>query len=371
MRTVCEKDMCAGCMACVDACAHGAIAIEDSVEAYNAVIDENKCICCGACERVCQQLHPATFREPAVWVQGWAADDDMRAASSSGGAAAAISASFLEHGGTVCSCSFRNGRFGFETAESEDDIVQFRGSKYVKSDPTGAYKKVRSLLRTGHEVLFIGLPCQVSAMRNFCRDDERLYTADLICHGTPSPKLLDAYLREHGTCLSEIGGVRFRRKARFAVEGGSEPVETPGVTDRYSIAFLNGLDYTENCYSCVYARRERVADVTLGDSWGSRLADEATGGISLVLCQTERGERLLEWSGMELRDVDSERAVSANGQLDHPMPVPSARRPFLKAIVSGTRFASAVLKALPKECLKQDVKRVLILLHLWKPSGGL
>lgn len=40
MKTVCELNKCAGCMACVDICPKGAIEIKDSLSAYNAEIDE-------------------------------------------------------------------------------------------------------------------------------------------------------------------------------------------------------------------------------------------------------------------------------------------------------------------------------------------
>ena len=369
MRTVCERDKCAGCMACVDACAHEAVTVQDGIWAYNAVIDPEKCVNCGLCERVCQQLHPASLKEPIAWRQGWASDPEERATSSSGGVAAAISKAFVQHGGLVCSCAFQRGRFGFEVAGTVEDLRRFKGSKYVKSDPSGAYREVRTLLRKGRKVLFIGLPCQVSSMRNFCCDNANLYTIDLICHGTPSPKILDAYLGEHGISLSEIVDIRFRKKSRIAVENSFESVEVPGVTDRYSIAFLGGLDYTENCYWCVYAHRKRVSDITLGDSWGSEL-DGIMDGISLALCQTEKGKELLEGLGVELRDVDLEKAISANGQLDHPTPKLPVRRSFLTAFGSRSHFSDAVLKALPKECFRQDVKRILISLNLWKPSGG-
>lgn len=39
MKTVCEKDKCVGCMACIDICRKDAISIKDSVKTYNAVID--------------------------------------------------------------------------------------------------------------------------------------------------------------------------------------------------------------------------------------------------------------------------------------------------------------------------------------------
>lgn len=53
MKTVCEIDKCAGCMACIESCPQNAIKIEDTLSAYNAVISEEKCIDCGICFRVC------------------------------------------------------------------------------------------------------------------------------------------------------------------------------------------------------------------------------------------------------------------------------------------------------------------------------
>ena len=40
------------------------------------------------------------------------------------------------------------------------------------------------------------------------------------------------------------------------------------------MAFLSSLTYTENCYSCKYAQKKRISDITIGDAWGSDLADE-------------------------------------------------------------------------------------------------
>lgn len=44
MKTVCAKDMCAGCMACINMCKKSAITIVDDYKTYNAVIDEVKCV---------------------------------------------------------------------------------------------------------------------------------------------------------------------------------------------------------------------------------------------------------------------------------------------------------------------------------------
>ena len=72
MKTVCVVNQCAGCMACVDICPKNAIKIEDSMEYYNAVIDESKCVGCNACLRVCQQMCHHVLLSPLKWFQGWA-----------------------------------------------------------------------------------------------------------------------------------------------------------------------------------------------------------------------------------------------------------------------------------------------------------
>lgn len=372
MLTICKDEMCAGCMACVDICPAEAVSIELGFASYRPVIDSEKCVDCGRCVRICQQLHPAEMREPIIWRQGWAEDQIERRTSSSGGIASAVLRAFAALGGAVCSCTFVDGRFCFKIAEAPEEIKRFKGSKYVKSNPSGAYRRVGKMLKSGRRVLFAGLPCQVSAMRNFVGEEleKELYTVDLICHGTPSIQILELFLREQGYQLDELTDITFRRKAKLQLRAEGVPVGEPGVIDRYLIAFLNGLDYTENCYSCAYARCERVSDLTLGDSWGTELVDETTDGVSLVLCQTEKGEELLRMAKLELLPVDSERAVANNAQLKHPMERPGAREDFLQDLISGISFERAVRQALPKQCLKQDIKRILKCLGLWKPSGG-
>lgn len=51
MKTVCNLDMCCGCMACIDICTKNAIRIERDLDVYNAVIDDKKCMRCGECKR--------------------------------------------------------------------------------------------------------------------------------------------------------------------------------------------------------------------------------------------------------------------------------------------------------------------------------
>ena len=370
MKIVCKLNQCAGCMACVDICPKGAITIEDNLATYNAVIDANKCISCNACYKVCQSNHPAKLLSPIKWYQGWAKVTDVRKYCSSGGMATAISQAFIELGGVVCSCTFHKGEFIFGFAEKIEELKKFAGSKYVKSNPKGIYKKVKDYLKSGREVLFIGLPCQVSALKNFvgAQYEDGLFTADLICHGTPSPKLLEMFLNQYGHTLTELQDIQFRVKAKFMVYGDHKGIITNGVSDKYSIAFLNSLTYTENCYSCQYACKERVSDLTFGDSWGSGLpVDEQKKGISLMLCQTSKGDQLLKAANIHLEKVDIEKAIANNHQLDHPSVKPKGREVFFDGLRTHN-FNSLVFRQFPKQCLRQDVKRILIKTKLW--GGG-
>ena len=47
-----------------------------------------------------------------------------------------------------------------------EELNDFAGSKYVKSNPIGIYAKVIEKLKHSEKVLFIGLPCQVAAVKN-------------------------------------------------------------------------------------------------------------------------------------------------------------------------------------------------------------
>ena len=112
-KLVCKSDCCVGCMACLEICPQGAIRIEDTARSYNAVIDENKCIDCGACYKLCQNNHFIVGQKPKIWKQGWAADNNIRNYSSSGGVAQALERAFIQSGGIVCSCSYSVGGFIF------------------------------------------------------------------------------------------------------------------------------------------------------------------------------------------------------------------------------------------------------------------
>lgn len=360
MKTVCERDMCTACGACIQICPKNALRIEDSMFANNAIIDEEKCVECNTCYKVCQVCNPLELKKPVYWKEGWSKDSEIRAYASSGGAAGAIERAFINEGGVVCSCVFDKGEFVFQIVDSEKEVRKFVGSKYVKSNPGEIYKKVRLLLRQGEKVLFVGLPCQVAAVKKYVGKEELLFTIDLICHGTPSPKVLDKFLKDNTCNLAQTKDISFRQKTRFGLEADQKKFTAPNVRDHYMFAFLNSIVYTENCYSCRYARIERISDLTLGDSWGSTLEEEEKKkGVSLILCQTEKGKTLLDQSDLYLKDVDLQRAIENNHQLSHASAKPEQREKFLRLLKEGKKYSKAVLLCYPERYMKDMIKTLL------------
>lgn len=367
MRTVCRENQCTGCMACLEVCSMGAIKINDQLKYFNAVIDSDKCIDCGACHSVCQNNKQIDDIEPIAWYQGWSRSEIHRKVSSSGGFAAELTKYFIETGGIVCSCVFKQGAFVFDFVDSIKEAEKFVGSKYVKSNPMGVYTRIRRFLTSGQKVLFIGLPCQVAAVKLFIgeRFRDKLYLVDLICHGTPSSKVLSLYLNEHGYSLERIKDIQFRQKGIFNIRKDGISLGQKGIYDRYTLAFLNALSYTENCYDCKYARFERASDLTIGDSWGSELSsDEIKRGISLALCQTKKGEELLKNSNLHLEEVNIEKAIEHNHQLKVASMKPTKYDYFFNLLNQGTKFDVAVRKALPRTWFNQQVKLALIKLKV-------
>lgn len=364
MNTVCDINRCNGCMACIEKCPKKCISINDDIFSYNAVKDESICVNCGICEKVCPRNKKVEKKKPYEWYQGWA-EDKIRKSSSSGGAASSIIRSFINDGGYVASCLFKDGQFLFEITNDLEYAKCFAGSKYVKSTPVGIYKAIEERLKTD-KVLFVGLPCQVAGLKNYLGDIENLYTVDLICHGTPSPLLLEKFLSEHKIDIGDVSDLKFRDSISMGLLVNGKKICLEG-TDDYLLTFLGAINYTENCYHCDYATFERTGDITLGDSWGTKYQEEEKNGISLVLVNSKKGKELIRDSEMTVMDVDIDKAVAENHQLRHPSILKPEREKFLRSIISGKSFADATFMIYRGIVLKRRVKKVLLKLHLWEP----
>lgn len=361
MKTVCELNMCTGCGLCEEICPKKTITIKDESMFLNAVIGDD-CIKCELCTKKCPQLNDVERKHYLYMRDGWANDKNIRKKSSSGGIATAVIKAFLENSGSVCSCTFKNGNFVFSMTENTDEYDIFQGSKYVKSSPYGIYKQIKKKLYSGKKVLMVGLPCQIAAAKSYIgeKNSESFYTIDLICHGTPSVNLLKRYIKEKNINFDNLKEIAFRTSTDYGMSFNGKRINPPGVRDNYLLSFLCSINFTENCYNCKYADINRVGDLTLGDSWETELPEkEKHKGVSLVLCQTEKGKELLSMADVKIRKTDEVKAISGQAQLKSPVAKGKKYEKF-RSVYKGNNFNESVIKVLAYKCFKQRIKKIIM-----------
>ena len=350
---LCDTKKCTGCFACMNACPRDAIHVsEDRYGKTIPQIDAVKCVNCGLCRKACPELNVPALHEPLSCLAAWTNVPEDREKSTSGGVATALSRVIMKENGAVFGCAYgKNLVPEIRQADSEDDLRLFRGSKYVQSFTGFSYREVRECLKNGQKVLYIGTPCQISGLKQFIgKNDENLFTVDIICHGGTPVKYLQDYV------WNKVGKnadrVTFRDtddygKNSFRVFSGEKQLfDSLSYKDYYYESFLKGLTYRDNCYSCKYASAKRVSDLTVGDFWGinrNTLRQKTDNRISVVLVNTAHGHDLMKMAEeilhMEERDISE--AVDGNKQLRSPSVAPEDRQVFLDNLDRG--FEAAVL----------------------------
>lgn len=287
---ICAKDKCTGCFACVNACSHGCISMqEDELGCVHPVVDETNCVNCGLCKSSCPNNIELKFSYPIKCYASWIEDKEKRKICASGGIGTCMSEYVIKHGGVVFGSRYDSELTPIMTyTERIDELECFKGSRYVQSlVGNDTYKDVRTFLRSGRLVLFIGTPCQVAGLKTFLRKNyDNLITVDLICHGVCPTKYFKeeiGYLTEKYN-LKDVADIRFRgndgnnyrltlwnkdRRKLFPRDNYREKILRLDEAQQYYIkGFLLGISMRENCYSCNYSRPERVSDITIGDFIG-------------------------------------------------------------------------------------------------------
>lgn len=336
VHSVAPEDCC-GCSACFNICPVQAITMQEDREGFKyPKIDERSCINCGKCEKACPVLHAETAGRtlhPAFYAV-WNRQDEARLSSSSGGVFRVLAEDVLADGGVVYGAAFDvHNRLRHVRAESADALVPLTGSKYVQSEIGTAFCQVRADLKNGRRVLFTGTPCQVAGLYAFLGgDDANLLTADVLCHGVPSPAVFERYLESLG--VGEKCRIEFRNKdngwKKYEVVVGDRVHETFRA-NAYMKGFLSNLYLRPSCASCRFVGCRRPGDLTLGDFWGAgnfRKRYDDDKGTSLVLLNSPKARSIFQTLQDKFslaEQVPSDSAVPFNPSLVHASK-PDARR---------------------------------------------
>lgn len=312
---ICKENLCTGCMACVKSCPKQCIILEKNNRGEeHPHIDTTKCVSCGACRKACLNEANIEFSSPLRTFAAWSFHEDDCKYSSSGGVASVFSRKMIKSGGVVFGAASQNKTVEHILVETEDDIEYLRGSKYVQSNVVNVYSVAKNLLEQGKKVLFTGTPCQVAGLKLYLKKEyQNILTVDLICHGTPPI----AYLQEH---LSRIDwtDVSFRGYYNWKLTATNKEkvvYQKDRYDDEYFTAFLEGLIFRESCYSCKFARQERISDITIGDFWGlnrTTIKVPYDGRVSLVLANSEKGLEFIKQCNSEMYFEEREFSEALN-----------------------------------------------------------
>ena len=336
-----EKKDCCGCGACFSVCPRNAISMEEDACGYvYPRIDDTLCVECGKCRQVCAfQNHTETNTPKEVYAAAAKSSDVIQNAAS-GGIFTVLADAVIDKGGVVFGAAFgEDWSVQHTAAESKEQLQKLRGSKYTHSSTGDTFRQVQKLLKEGRYVLYSGTPCQIAGLYGFLgKAYENLLTVDLICHGVPSNRMFQDFVKaleqkENGRVVS----FSFRDKSMGWGKNGSAVIESGGKTYRkklwesasaYPYYFAKSLLSRENCYTCKYACANRPGDISLGDYWGIEKSHpeylgkngfDDTKGISAVIANTDQGKaalQLLQETAC-MKESAFEAAASGNERLRH------------------------------------------------------
>ena len=400
-----DKKNCCGCSACVQRCPKQCIRLEEDTEGFlYPQVDEETCIKCGLCEKVCPILNQADKLSVLEVLAVKNPNEEERMNSSSGGVFLPLAREVINMGGVVFGAVYDDSwEVHHVYAEKIDNVYPMMGSKYLQSRIETAYRDAERFLKQGREVMFVGSPCQIAGFRTFLRNKEypNLLAVDFLCHGVPSPGVWRRYLAEtYGgydakeqsrlqatagknsvllsslNATSPIGDIKFRdkresgwKKFRFVVRQKSASKADQNTVlssdihydNPFMRGFLSDIYLRPSCYACKCKNGVNHSDMTIADFWGiNHIAPEFDDdkGVGLVLLNTKKGEEYFSRLPMDMMPSNLEKAHYYNGGFNEHTKAHPKRDQFFFLIENGKSIKAAVDICL-RLPFKQRVVRVV------------
>lgn len=393
-----DKKDCCGCGACAQRCPKQCITMQADNEGFlYPIVDTTTCIDCGICEKVCPVINQAEPQQPKKVYAAYNKNEEIRMQSSSGGIFTLLAEETIKNGGVVFGVKFNKDwmpEFGY--TETFEGIAPFRGSKYVQAIVGNAYKKAEEFLKSGRNVLFSGTPCQIAGLKQYLRKEyDNLLTVDIICHGVPSPKVWNMYLKETSSRLlntipdeknsvvsanggepkSCIEAISFRskitgwKKYSFllklnfpTIDGKNTVVFTePFGENNFMRAFLSDTILRPSCYACPAKQSKSHSDITIADFWGIDTIDpvfDDDKGCGLILVNTAKGANAYSNLNLIAREKTFEEGIKHNSAYYRSCKPHPNRTRFFKGL-DKTENLSAYILRIQKPTLATRIKNTI------------
>ncbi|MDY6294526.1 MAG: Coenzyme F420 hydrogenase/dehydrogenase, beta subunit C-terminal domain [Bacteroidales bacterium] len=368
-----EKRNCCGCTACETICPHDAIEMQaDSLGFFYPMVDSEKCVDCGICERVCQfndnYYRSSNDGSKHVYAMRSSSSDDLLK-SQSGAAFYSIAKSLIADGYYVCGAGFdKDFTAKHKIVNDITDLQELRGSKYVQSNLQGIYIQIKNLLNDSGKVLFAGTPCQVSGLLSVLSETQKqsLLSIDIICHSVPSPRAWQMYVKwVEKKYDKKVLRVNYRDKRfgwkscreTFYFDDGSEISRD---SFRHFMMSASHFATRTSCANCPFTNMKRPGDITVGDFWGWEKFHEEFNdnqGLSLVLVNSPKGESVINSVLGKMSSVESNIDECHQPQLKHPITIDfSAQKRFIDLMEKGD--FNKIMKVFADEGMKYKLARL-------------
>lgn len=376
MKEILEKSRCTGCSACASICPKGAIKLVEDNEGFkHPEIDQSKCINCGLCKRTCPVLNTEENSSLNRCYVAYNKNNEMKKTSSSGGIFDAIARKVLSDNGIVIGAAFNdNMELEHIALEKIDDLEKLKGSKYLQSNINNMFSYIKEKIND-KKILFVGTPCQVAGLHAYLKKDyDNLICIDLFCHGVPSPKLFNKYIKElEDDNSSKVVKYNFRDKktgwdtySNIASFENDNEISELQSNNSYMRLFLSDIALRESCYNCNFKIGNKYSDITLGDFWGvQKYYPEmySKNGVSAIIINTEKGKLIFESisNDLEYKKCKLEEIEDGNPSLKSSGKYPKKRKEFFENIdnLSIKRLEKKYASVSLIKKIKGKIKRII------------
>lgn len=332
--------------------------MQEDIEGFlYPVVNQQECVNCGLCEKVCPVLNVKMIEQELTAYAAYANDDDIRMKSSSGGLFTLFARQILSDNGIVFGAAFdRDFMVHHIAIESEEELYKLQGSKYLQSRIENTYQEAERHLKSGRRVLFTGTACQIAGLKKFLGSEyELLYTVDVLCHGVPSPKVWKKYLDYQEKCHGgAVTRTFFRQKSfgwkTYALKlqfSNSSTYEQIFSKDLFMQMFLANICLRPSCYACKFKTLSRPSDITIGDSWGieNYMPDmDDDKGTSVVLVHSKKGQELFDLcqSGMVFKEAEVDKILPSTADSRKSVAMHPCRTYFFKKLDRGCKMQKLI-----------------------------
>ena len=279
-----------------------------------------------------------------------ATDRDVRFRAASGGALTALGKELLETGQVrfilqVRASENRPMRTDTVLSRTPKEVVVSAGSRYGPATPLAALKDV---LDTGETFAFIGKPCDVTAIRLYAREDERVdrqckIMMALVCGGAPEFRKSRDLVHELGYAEKDVTLFRYRgygNPGRARIEFADGHAEERSYLDLW--ADESKWCIQPRCKVCPDAIGES-ADIAAADFWPGGAPAGEDAGFNSIIIRSRAGQALVE-SAIENGNLTITRDLDIR-DMDDTQPHQVRKKEELWARFAGMRAAGHLVPA--------------------------